>query len=120
MVIASPRESSILTLGLMLVLATSLTACDSLVRFSYDKYSCTKNALGIETIEIQTRSGLHQAFVTRFGEIDKMAAAITVEKITLSHDLFSIELDQHTKQIAALTADTYYTLSCQAQKRFAM
>lgn len=120
MVIDRRPVVSILTIGLVVTAALSLVACDSLVRFSYDKYSCTDNALGIETIEIQTRSGLYQAFVTRFGEIDTMDVAVTTEKIILSHQLFSIDFDQRSKQIAALTADTYYALSCQAQERFAM
>ncbi len=112
--------TSILTVGLVVAMALSLMACDNLVRFSYDKYNCTENALGIETIEIQTRSGLYQAFVTRFGEIDMMTVAVMPEKITLSHELFTIDLDQHSNQIAALTTDTYYALSCQVQEHFAM
>jgi hypothetical protein len=49
-----------------------------------------------------------------------MAVAVMPEKITLSHDLFTIDLDRHSSQIAALTTDTYYALSCQVQEHFAM
>ncbi len=114
------RITAIYTAGLTLLIGFSLSACDSLVRFSYDKYSCASNALGIETIEIQTRSGLYRGFVTRFGEIDIMDVAVTPEKIILSHDLFSIDFDLKSNQLAAMTADTYYALSCQEQERFSM
>ena len=71
-------------------------------------------------IEIQARSGLYRAFVTRNGEIEIMEVLMTPEKISLSHDHLSVELEPSSGAFAALTADTYYPLSCQAQDRFAM
>lgn len=103
-----------------LVALFALYGCDNLVRFNYTHYNCEKNRLGIDSFDVQNRSGHIRGLITRGKDTVEIPTSRANGYIYLGDDSFSIELNEDTGATVVISEGKYQSLRCEKHDSFSM